>query len=180
MKTLICSYSSDARTLYKADIYKVLSMPKGFIVHFRYKKKYVDDAILNKLGDYVGKEIVIFYTTTADGKNIPIRKAKLVKAEVTKETALFHAYMELDEFTNVDLKEEKPASKFFTSQNLEYVDEKNNWIDKIEEVKESFKDMLFYHIKSITDYDGKEISIKHREDKKASLYKLSHGKKVYD
>lgn len=177
METMICSYSSDSRTLYKADIYKVLSMPKGFIIHFRYKKKYVDDNILTKLEENIGKEVVIFYTLTTEKKSIPIRRAKLIKAEITQETDLFHAYMELGDFTNVELENEKPPDKFFISQNLNFINVNNNWIDKIEQVKDSFKDMLFYNIKSITDYNGKAISIKHRKDKKASLYKLSHGKK---
>ncbi|MCK0190848.1 hypothetical protein [Arenibacter sp. F20364] len=179
METMICSYSSDARTLYKADIYKVLSMPKGFIVHFRYKKKYVDDSIVTQLNDYIGKEVIIFYTLTKENKNIPIRKAKLVKVEINEETGLFHAYMELDKFTNLELEKEKPTDKFFTSQNIKFKNEDINWIDKIEQVKDSFKDMLFYHIKSITDYNGKVIPIKHRKDKKASWYKLSHGKKYF-
>ncbi|WP_299839913.1 hypothetical protein [uncultured Tenacibaculum sp.] len=182
MKTLICSYSSDSRTLYKADIYKVLSMPKGFIIHFRYKLKYVEELISNDIKTFLNQDVIIFYTITKNVEketNIPIRKAKLVRVDISEDTGLFHAYMELEDFVNVELKEEKPTDKFFVNSDLKIINQDNKWFDKIEKVKNSFGDMLFYYIKDITTYKGKTIKATQRNDRKSSTFKLKHGEKYF-
>jgi hypothetical protein len=152
-------------------------MPVGFITHFRYKFKYVDDQVVNNPNTFLEKEVVIFYTLQDTGENIPIRKAKIVKVEVSKETSLFHAYMELQEFTSVRLESEKEEGKFFTQQNVEFAKSSTTWADIVEKVNDSFQGMLFYNINSISSERGDLINIKQRKDKKASLYRLRHGEK---
>ena len=60
---MICAFSSDSRDLYKADIYRVLSLPKDYLIHFRYKTKYVDDILLHDINKLTGRDVVIFLTT---------------------------------------------------------------------------------------------------------------------
>ena len=37
----IALFSSDARDLYKADVFRALALPAGYVLHFRYPQKYV-------------------------------------------------------------------------------------------------------------------------------------------
>ena len=59
---VICAFSSDSRPLYIADIYRVLALPEDYIVRFRYKKKYVGDAILNDPQSVVGADVAVFFS----------------------------------------------------------------------------------------------------------------------
>lgn len=60
MKT-IGFFSSDARMLYKVDIFRVLSLPKQSVIHFRYDAKYVAKGIIDDIKKYIGKVGVVFY-----------------------------------------------------------------------------------------------------------------------
>ena len=48
----IILFSSDARDLYKEDVFKAICLPKGYVIHFRYAKEYVDDNLLKNLDQY--------------------------------------------------------------------------------------------------------------------------------
>jgi len=186
MEKFICAFSSDYRELYKADIYKVLAMPKGFVAHFRYKKKYVSDSILNNIENQINKEVIVFFsqgnTLNNQPNNISIRKAKLIKAEVVKETELFHAYLQLGDFCNIlidenNLIEALPSNKFFSLLDFNSEPKEQSWFDKIETLKDYFGDICFYNIKSLKKLSGKVISLAISTDKKGCYYKLIHGKK---
>ena len=57
----ICAFSSDSRELYKADIYRALALPNDHVIHFRYKRKYVDDNLFEDLNSLRNKEVIIFF-----------------------------------------------------------------------------------------------------------------------
>ena len=63
MQNLIGFFSSDARPLYKEDVYRTLALPEKSIIHFRYNQKYVQDGIVSNINDYIGKLGVIFFVT---------------------------------------------------------------------------------------------------------------------
>ncbi len=184
----ICAFSSDYRPLYRADIYKVASMPKGFVIHFRYKLKYIDQAILNNISVYINKPVVIFYTPNNkldnSPENISVRKAILIKAEIINETGLFHAYMKLDDFCDIEISPDAnveliPSKKFFSSLDCVVKKDVEVWLNKIENLKPYFMDLSFYNIASIKDSFGKTKKPIIRNDKKSSYYKLNHGYKYF-
>lgn len=186
MKEYIGAFSSDYRDLYKADIYKVLSMPDDFIIHFRYKFKYVENDILDNLKKYIGKNVIIFHsinnTTTSVSKNISVRKAKLINAEKSIETGLFHAYLQLSSFCNIIIESETdqdltPPSKFFSTIKCNELKSGHNWYEKISEFKDYYPDHCFYNIKSIETIKGCKQNVKISNDKKGCFYCLNHGKK---
>jgi|LSQX01.1.fsa_nt_gb hypothetical protein len=183
MTSCIGAFSSDSRELYKANIYKALSVPNGFIIHFRYKFKYVDDDILKSIKNYIGRDVIIFHSIYNDVEgsyqHIPVRKAKLINAKISNDTELFHAYCELTDFCNVvieTLTEKTPPAKFFTTiqyEELEHV----KWRDKIDCLKNKYPDFCFYYIKSIETVRGCKKNIKISNDKNGCFYCLNHGKK---
>lgn len=188
---ILCAFSSDYRPTYIGDIYKALSMPVGYIMHFRYKKKYVEENILNSLNTLSKKDIVIFFTNFENReKNIvkenhAIRKAKLLKIEHDKDTELINIYFSLKEFVNIKLndvdKSILPPNKYLVE--LEYSTlEESTWKSKIELLKDNFKTLIFYKINSIYRYNliGFKFtkSIKNYQNLH-SYYSLLHGKNYF-
>ena len=76
----ICFFSSDARTLYKKDVFRVMALPKGYTIHFRYLFKYVNLA-LDKIEDFKNRDCVIFFSYGNDLKNpLPLKNVSLREA----------------------------------------------------------------------------------------------------
>ena len=187
MKKVLCAFSSNFRPLYIGDVYKVLSMPKGYIVHFRYKKKYIEDEIFNDCSKYIGKEVIIFFTdiereTNIAKENYPVRSAKLKLFEYTKETELVHIYMELQDFVDISLESsidisKLPSKKYFSELNYTTLEKNISWKSKIEQLKDFFPNLSFFYLKKINNSSGNEEKIKIRSDKKSAYYNLAHGNK---
>jgi hypothetical protein len=186
MKEYIGAFSSDYRDLYKADIYKVLALPDDFIIHFRYKFKYVEQSIIDNPKRFIGKDVVIFHsinnTTTSVAQNISVRKATLINAENSEDTGLFHAYLKLSSFCNITINAttniiQSPPTKFFSTVNCDELQTGNKWFEKINEFKGYFPDHCFYQIKSIETKKGRKKNVKITKDKKGSYFCLNHGKK---
>jgi hypothetical protein len=186
MKKVLCAFSSNYRPLYIGDIYKVLIMPVGYIVHFRYKKKYIEAKILSESKKYIGKETIIFFTDmnreAGEAKNYSVRSAKLKLFEYTEETELVHIYMELKNFVDVTIDPnidnlELPTNKFFSELNCTVLNKNQSWKTKIDQLKDFFPDLSFFYLKKIKGTFGWKKKIKSRSDKKSSHYNLTHGNK---
>ena len=183
----ICAFSSDSRELYKADIYRVLALPEDHIVHFRYKKKYVDDNILNNSKKLKKQKVAIFFThgndlsSSDDNKfqHFSVRWANITTTEFSPETDVFHIYMKLGEFCNVKIDtgnsdEKKPPTKFLSKLKCTEINEKNNWQSRILAIKDYFPKMTFFHVKSIRS-GWRDKCIHYKDSKKSSHYNLTHG-----
>lgn len=184
----ICAFSSDNRTLYKADIYRVLALPKGHIVHFRYKKKYVDDNLLQCSSQLNGRRVAIFFTsgntneiTTNQLTNTSVRWATISHFEISNETDVFHAYLKLGEFCNIAVDsgnslEKRPPIKFFSELVCTESAEEKNWQSRINKVKDSFPNTTFFHVKGIYKND-KELPLSYQNKNKSCHYDLTNGER---
>jgi len=184
----ICAFSSDSRTLYKADIYRVLALPKGHIVHFRYKKKYVDDNLLQSKANLIGKRVAIFFTTGNSNGNTPsqltntsIRWGTISHYEISNETDVFHAYLKLGEFCNVAIDsgnsvEKRPPTKFFSQLACTESGEESNWQSRISKVKSFFPNATFLLVKGIYKNDN-ELPISYQNSNKSCHYNLINGER---
>lgn len=181
----ICAFSSDSRTLYKADIYRVLSLPNGGIVHFRYKTKYVSDDILDSKTSLEGKRVAIFFTRTENSglsqgthENISIRWASVFSIEKSNETDVYHIYMKLGKFCNLSIKtaalELGPPSKFLSHFEVEESADANNWQGRVNAVKDYFPNLTYFHIKSLVK-DRKELDLSYHGESRSSFYELKYG-----
>jgi len=196
MEKIFCAFSSDSRTLYKADIYRVLSLPKGNIVHFRYDIKYVMDCLCIDPKKLLGKKIAIFHTHGNDlissiGEllNTPVRWATIAHLEKSDDTKIFHLYLKLGDFCNVTINSSSssnsnnfPPNKFLSQLECEVSEEQNTWMDRVLSLKDSIKvkgnkkGLTFFHIKGIY-YKNKEQKVEYENDSKSCHYNLVHGKK---
>lgn len=184
--SVICAFSSDSRELYKADIYRVLALPKGHIVHFRYKKKYVDNSFLAASAKLKDETVAIFFTHgNEQGKetqlsHISVRWATISNFEISDETDVFHAYLKLGEFCNVtvdstNLNEKQPPTKFFTKLNCTKSIGKDNWQSRVNAIKNYFSKITFFYLRGI--YKGKKKQSLKYQCGKSCHYDLVHGDK---
>jgi len=83
-KNIVFVYSSDYRKLYKKDIYNVLSFPAGFVMHFRYRLKWVSDELKNNLPLEGNQVIMIAAIINNDDQTnpeyvlMPFRKGRII------------------------------------------------------------------------------------------------------
>lgn len=92
-------YSSDYRKLYKKDVYNVLSYPTGFVMHFRYRLKWVSDDLRKNL-PIEGNEVVMIAAIIINDdhedikfKFMPFRRGKVIS--IIKDGDTLHIYYEL-------------------------------------------------------------------------------------
>lgn len=160
----IVFFSSDARDLYKEDIFKAICLPKGYVIHFRYLEKYIDDNLLKNLNIYKEKSAnaVIALTTGNDLskleserkiENILIREVKILDIRQTKETGLVHFYLQLEDFPTIKLdsnnaSEKLPPTKFASLLNVtERANGKLEWFQVVEKAKPYFPSQNFLSVK---------------------------------
>lgn len=190
MNEMICAFSSDSRELYKADIYRTVNLPDDHVVHFRYKKKYVEEAILSAPETKYGKDVLIFFTVgnSLDSvpncvKNVPIRKAKIVNIQIDKDTDVCHIYMQLGKFWKAKISESNhsdvmPIHKFFTTLKLDNSGVLT-WKETVESILTSFPDKVFTYIQEVRDQDSATIKLKYDKTNKASYYEFIQGKRYH-
>lgn len=151
----ILLFSSCIRELYEIDNYNVLAYPSGFIMHFRYDKKWVDEYIWKNFQELKDKEAIPIAISLNKGeKFVPLRKVNIV--DVEKEGSTLHIYFELlnewiktDAKTNYDAQikkfEKRPkrvyendtSGKFIFSEpfeELEFSEDIKCWENIIEEL----------------------------------------------
>jgi len=182
----ICAFSSDSRELYKADIYRVLALPKDHIVHFRYKTKYVDDNLLQAPKNLKKKKVAIFFThgnnlnsSENTFKHFSVRWATITSTEISSETDVFHVFMKLGDFCNVRIDsgnsvEKMPPTNFFSKLSCTEINEENNWQSRILAVKDFFPKITFFHLKEIRNGWRRKL-IHHQNSGKSCYYNLNHG-----
>ena len=182
---IICAFSSDSRPLYQADIYRVLSLPEGHIMHFRYKKRWVDDNLLLPKFELKNKDVAIFYTHGNNGNaeseqsHISIRRAKIAHTEISSETDVFHVYMKLERFCNISIDsgnstEKNPPTKYLSKLACTELSSHNNWQARVNAVKDFFPKITFFHVKGIHSRFRK-LPTKYKDKSKFCFYNLTHG-----
>jgi hypothetical protein len=177
----ICFFSSDARPLYTLDVFRAMSYPKGFVIHFRYQPQYVN---LDLNGIKKGQAGVIFFSIGNDLSvpiasrapiNISIRDVTIHSFEEKDDTGLVHFYLQLGDFKKVTLSDKHTALEppyIFVSE-LEVVDGPTaKWFEVIDLIKAKFPNQLFYKFQ-LMEKDGKELSPLFNDSEKQSYYDLS-------
>jgi hypothetical protein len=160
-------FSSDARPLYKADIFRVLALPGGYTIQFRYEKKWLADEVVQlvdrgKISDQ--KALIVFVVGNKNWKNqgdsklrfLPLRTATVKDVFVEQQSTQFVFVLELDQFVEVTedvLKSGKaellPPNKFVTpKRQISFVE--SSWRDRVSTVADYFKDTPFYSFKILT------------------------------
>lgn len=185
---IICAFSSDSRSLYKADIYRVLSLPVNSIVHFRYKAKYVADDVLDSSGSLVGKSVAVFFTRTEKSglasdeyENISVRWACISSVERSKETDVFHVYMRLKDFCNLSIASassgNQPPDKFLGYLECKQEQRGDSWQERVNALKDYFPKIMYFHVKNVKNHWGASVGLSLAGDSRSCYYNLEHGGK---
>lgn len=176
----ICFFSSDARPLYKRDVFRAMSYPKGFVLHFRYDPKHIQGNAANMQG----KTGIIFLSTGNDLNitavenrtvaNISIREVSIKAVEFTSDTNRTHFYLELGDFKEYELGSNPhdilPPNKWVAE--LDVSEAKTiDWQTLIEKIKHSFPKQMFYKFEVLNN-EQKIISPLYNVIEKQSFYKL--------
>ncbi|WP_240474594.1 hypothetical protein [Hafnia alvei] len=181
---VIAAFSSDFREQYKADIFKVLSLPKGDVIHFRYKKKYVEQCISQQRQSIEGSDVFIFYThgnknlEQSDSKKLThtsVRKAKILAFDWSETTELYHVRMELDDFIDAEICDEQESPLFFKYVTCSVREPSASWVSRIEVMKNYYDDMIFFYVEGIFDSQGNRIKAKYNHQSKGCFYDVYHG-----
>lgn len=184
----ILAFSSDARQLYKADIYRCLSLPNGSIVHFRYDPKYVDPAIKACLEFRVGSAALIFFVPMEKLKSAcdwpSIRAATLVRAYTSAQTGHLHVFFRLLEFCSATTPKSIPLKYLPPNIFLTYADRKLDfqpvpWSNRVDAVKHYFEDIPFFIVNDIFDSARRRVDSDRNKLQEESTYTLSRGESYY-
>ncbi|MDO6672139.1 hypothetical protein [Cobetia amphilecti] len=183
----LLAYSSNSRDIYKADIYRALSLPNGYIMHFRYKGKYVQDSILSN--ENSRKHVMIIFTEASSlgesTNNVAIRSAIVTKTEYSEATEVFHLYMKLQDFCDIKTQsipdDKKPPEYYLSEIDKDYLKpltSQSNWKKRIDILNGSFSPKIYYHLESITQSNN-IISPKSHITQKNSYYELTYGNEYF-
>jgi len=182
---MIGFFSSDARDLYKEDIYRALALPEDFVLHFRYRTKYVDSDISYSPSGIVGSEGIIFHSMgnlldtreqDKEIKNVSIRSVSVKDVHKDPNTKLIHFYLQLKKFVDVKIHEDERSDKLpperFVSDVQVTEGPNSSWIERIQEIEGSFSDTLFFNLNRLSKENGTVVTPEYSSSQKKSLYRL--------
>lgn len=195
-KKVVFLFSSSQRPVYKEDNLKVLCYPAGFMMHFRYDEKWVEEGINPK--ELENKDaVIVIVVGTNKPEFYPIRRAKIKRVDI--DGSVWHFYFELCpewvdhkdknyqevmiSLRNKPEEGEKYLGGKFASfeelpSELQFSTDEKSWESIIEKIGtlESYKNIVFYRINKISEI-GKEKSLKTTKFGELSGYTLKSDKK---
>lgn len=201
-KNIVFVYSSDYRKLYKKDIYNVLSFPAGFVMHFRYRLKWVSDELKNNLPLEGNQVIMIAAIINNDDQTnpeyvlMPFRKGRIISTITDGDT--LHIYFELlsewiqyddslgksvDFYDNLMKQGECPSNGKFVVygkvyNQLLFSTNTSSWVQIIERLVKfnQYKRSIFYRINNFSKLPEGDILKVKELDKLTRGYILKKGK----
>lgn len=156
MGKTICFFSSDSRPQYKKDVFNAVCYPDGFVIQFRYKKKYLQPGIADNFDNLTGKDGIIFFSQALNQEtgvlksptnNISIRRVKIKKTRFYESTGLYQFFLELQEFKDYSIDQEKFGTElppnYFVSEIDLIAGTENAFFERVQKIKASFQNELF-------------------------------------
>ena len=184
---LLVFFSSDARELYKADVYRALALPCGYVVHFRYQPKYLSDQLRANPSSLRGRVGVIafaagnrpdFGSEHAEMKLVSIRQVTVLDVEEDETLGLVHFYLELSDFCDVDLmesaaKSDLPPQAFASA--IDATPRVTNWNDRVQRVASHYPKLMFMWVRQVSSC-GKALKPVYKAASRSTQYELEEAK----
>jgi hypothetical protein len=180
----IALFSSDARELYKADVYRALALPAGYVLQFRYPHQYVQSDILTNLASVINQDGVIFFVSGND-TSIPEAQRQLqfysIRSVVIRDVVVdqhidsIHFYLEMKDF--IDAKVHDTTEKaiqpptMFVSKVFIDLEANNKWGKRVDAVKNHFPDLPFFLVQTLRQ-GAKPLAPVYSVPNKSSSYNL--------
>lgn len=182
---IVALFSSDARELYKADVYRAVALPAGYAIHFRYPRAIIHGSCLTKIDKLKNRKGVIFFVAgndtnlPEDQRNITIHSVRYVTIldiDEDLEIAHYHFYLRLDEFADVTphsgVDRDLLPIRTFVSEIPVKEGVNNKWIDRVKVLAPHFQGLAFLMVKGIWG-SGKLLTPTYDRENRASRYNLS-------
>ncbi len=180
----IALFSSDATSLYKKDVFRIMGLQNDFVIHFRYGIEHLSMS-LDEFIKLKGQSVLIFFTsgndlTIAAAKrnlvNTPLREAIIVDVVDSPDTGLVHVFLKLQGFKKCDFQftavQNQPPLKWVSE--LELTNEvATTWHERITAIKNQFANQLFYKIELYNKDHTSVITPEYSTEQTNSFYKLS-------
>jgi hypothetical protein len=180
----IALFSSDAATLYKKDVFRIMGLQDEFVIHFRYGIEHLSMS-LDEFKQAKGQSVLIFYTNGNDLAvdinarqitNIPLREAEIVDVIDASDTGLVHVHLKLKGFENCvfqfPVANQQPPNKWVTE--IEVTNENpTTWHERVTALKPYFPNQLFYKIEIFNKEHSEKVSPIYSKEQTNSFYTLS-------
>ena len=182
MEKQLCLFSSDYRPLYKADVFAALALPKDSILHFRYQPRWIGSEYIANIKSVEGKMAIVFYANVIEENGqktdrynfVSVRKVIIKNAEFDEDTQQVHLYLEMKDFCDANIIEQNknlmPPHRFLSDVSIE-MKEGKGWIERVRAVKEYFGNVLYFHIRTITE-NGNNVKPVYNSDNNEVYYKI--------
>jgi len=180
----VCLFSSDATSLYKKDVFRIMGLQNDFVIHFRYGIEHLSMS-LDDFKKLKGQSVLIFFTSGNDLAilaanrtlvNTPLREAEIVDLVDSPDTGLVHVFLKLKGFKKCDFQftavQNQPPLKWVSE--LEVTNEADTtWHERITAIKNQFVNQLFYKIELYNKDHTSIITPEYSPEQTNSFYKLS-------
>lgn len=191
MDKRILLFSSDAKTLYKGDVFRALALPMDHTLQFRYPRKYVLGEYRDNPKSLRGRDGVIIFLSGNDTskpeverklERHPIRECLILDAFSDPESEQVILILRLGLFVNCmveDITDPRslPPSIFLTETNVSDL-RKTGWLVAVKSVEEWFPATLFYQISQVRRGE-KVIGPSYSEELRLSQYSLREETDYY-
>ena len=162
---LLTFFSSDAAPLYKADVFRALALPEGYVLQFRYPLQYIDPSFGGNFSSFVGRKGCIFFV---HGNDLSLPSAKRPHQvfsirEVTvsgffldeTDTEQTYFYLKLGQFKDYrdsgGVLRQQAAKDIYVSEAEFDLGTEHSWSDRVRAVSTFFPSFLFYGIKAVLE-----------------------------
>jgi hypothetical protein len=186
MESILSFFSSNKRKLYEEDIFKVMSLPQDYVIHFRYNKQWIHADVLDKLPVLKNRRGIIYYAYYVQGAREPDALISVREVEINdiideSDTELVHFYLKLKAFCKADFKDASPellppikSVSFISIQRVELA----SWINRIESLKDKLSMKSYFQIKRIFT-DNNNVEVMYSEHERESYYQLEDEKEYF-
>lgn len=156
-KQPIIFYSSDARPLYKADVFHCLALPDCYTIQFRYPREFVHPDIAANPGAIIGGfGIVVFVagndqTVAAEARILTfhsIRFCTVKDAAFDVHTRQLLVILQLHQFVNCEVAPEHPL-RFFVTKGIISSYQPSDWLDCANRVKAWYPETVFFRLNRV-------------------------------
>jgi hypothetical protein len=160
-------------------------LPKGYVLHFRYEKKYLHHDLLTGLGGLKGEAGQIVFVSgndqgiSADQRRLNLHPIRLVTIRDIYDDSTInavHFYLEMGDFSdaphlNTTPPDYLPPHAFVSRIRLQESHDRN-WIERVKAIRANFNSAMFFHIAAVK-HKGKKIMPEYSPHTRSSHYNLN-------
>ncbi len=178
-------FGSDSRPLYKTNIFRALSLPKGYVLQYRYRRELIHGDLIVNL-QALGTQSAVLYFATGNDLQIPedqrqlvyhpIRHVKIKKVIDDRVIGVVHFFLEMGDFADAIPHPSTPAAKLSPKRLVTRITTQDvpgkNWADRVKGLRAHLPDQQFFQVVAVKK-GGKTIDTVFSDPDRSSRYPLT-------